>query len=114
MVTVYDVAKRAGVSIATVSRALNDSSRISPETRRRVLEVAEELGYQSNDLARSLAGKATQTIALLLPDITNPFFPELVKGVKTVADERGHLLLLCHNADDEDKAAAGEIGRAHV
>ena len=67
-------------------------------------EVAAELGYQPNDLARSLVGKATQTIALLLPDITNPFFPELVKGVQTVADERGHLLLLCHNADDEDKA----------
>lgn len=104
MVTVYDVAKRAGVSIATVSRALNDRSRVSPETRRRVREVAAELGYQPNDLARSLVGKATQTIALLLPDITNPFFPELVKGVQTVADERGHLLLLCHNADDEDKA----------
>lgn len=104
MVTVYDVAQRAGVSIATVSRALNDRSRISPETRRRVLAAAAELGYQPNDLARSLVGKATQTIALLLPDITNPFFPELVKGVQTVADERGHLLLLCHNADDEDKA----------
>ncbi|MFC7546765.1 substrate-binding domain-containing protein [Plantactinospora sp. GCM10030261] len=104
MVTVYDVAQRAGVSIATVSRALNDRSRISAQTRQRVLAVAAELGYQPNDVARSLVGKATQTIALLLPDIANPFFPELVKGVQTVADQRGHLLLLCPNADDEEKA----------
>lgn len=106
MVTVHDVARHAGVSIATVSRALNGRSRISAETRERVLEIASSLGYQPNDLARSLAGMATQTIALLLPDITNPFFPELVKGVQTLADERGHLLLLCHNADDGAKARA--------
>jgi DNA-binding LacI/PurR family transcriptional regulator len=103
---VHDVARRAGVSIATVSRALNGRERISPETRARVLEVAKALGYQPNDLARGLAGMGTRTIALLLPDITNPFFPELVKGVQTLADERGHLLLLCHNADDGDKARA--------
>ncbi|MBM7787753.1 LacI family DNA-binding transcriptional regulator [Tenggerimyces flavus] len=106
MVTVHDVARHAGVSIATVSRALNDRERISSATRDRVLEIARSLGYQPNDLARSLAGMATQTIALLLPDITNPFFPELVKGVQTIADERGHLLLLCHNADDGAKARA--------
>ena len=104
MVTVHDVARHAGVSIATVSRALNDRSRVSVGTRERVLEIARQIGYQPNDLARSLAGMATQTIALLLPDITNPFFPELVKGVQTLADERGHLLLLCHNADDAAKA----------
>lgn len=109
MVTVHDVARHAGVSIATVSRALNDRSRVSVETRERVLRVARSLGYQPNDLARSLAGMATQTIALLLPDITNPFFPELVKGVQTLADEHGHLLLLCHNADDGGKARA-DIG----
>jgi DNA-binding LacI/PurR family transcriptional regulator len=106
MVTVHDVAARAGVSIATVSRALNDRARISADTRQRVLEVARELGYQPNDVARALVGMATRTIALLLPDITNPFFPELVKGVQILADERGHLLLLCHNADDEEKAVA--------
>lgn len=106
MVTVHDVARHAGVSIATVSRALNDRSRISAATRDRVLRVAAELGYHPNDLARGLAGMATRTIALLLPDITNPFFPELVKGVQTVADQRGHLLLMCHNADDEAKAIA--------
>lgn len=104
MVTVYDVAQRAGVSIATVSRALNNRSRISAETRQRILAVAAELGYEPNDVARSLVGMATQTIALLLPDIANPFFPELVKAVQAVADQRGHLLLLCPNSDDEDKA----------
>lgn len=106
MVTVHDVARRAGVSIATVSRALNGRGRISEQTRENVLDVVRELGYLPNDLARGLVGMATQTIALLLPDITNPYFPELVKGVQTVADERGHLLLLCNNADDERKTVA--------
>ncbi|WP_163506303.1 LacI family DNA-binding transcriptional regulator [Fodinicola acaciae] len=106
MVTVYDVATTAGVSIATVSRALNDRGRISAATRAHVLEVAGQLGYQPNDLARGLVGMSTKTIALLLPDIANPYFPELVKGVQTVADEYGHLLLLCHDADDEKKALA--------
>lgn len=106
MVTVHDVARQAGVSIATVSRALNGRSRISVPTRDRVLEVARSLGYQPNDLARSLTGMATQTIALLLPDITNPFFPELVKGIQDLADERGHLLLLCHTAGDSAKVRA--------
>jgi LacI family transcriptional regulator, galactose operon repressor len=131
VVTVHDVARRAGVSIATVSRALNGRGRISEQTREHVLGVVRELGYLPNDLARGLVGMATQTIALLLPDITNPYFPELVKGVQTVADERGHLLLLCHNAGDERKAVAdvemlrrkkvdglllvaGALGRSHA
>lgn len=102
----YDVARRAGVSIATVSRALNDEARIAASTRQRVLHIAAQLGYQPNDVARSLVGKATRTVAVLLPDICNPFFPELVTGIQTTADERGHVVLLCPNADDESKVIA--------
>ena len=100
MVTIRDVAAAAGVSITTVSRALNESGRVGPSTRDRVLDAAQQLGYEPNDLARSLHGKATGTIAVLVPDITNPFFPELVNGVQEVANEHGRLLLLCQTSED--------------
>lgn len=94
MVTVYDVAQACGLSIASVSRALNGQPGVSPATAERIIRIADHLGYQRNEVARSLVAKSTQTIALLVPDITNPFFPELVKGVQSVADERDLLLLL--------------------
>lgn len=105
MVTIRDVAAESGVSITTVSRALNESGRVGSATRDRVLAVAVRLGYQPNDLARSLHGGATGTIAVLVPDITNPFFPELVAGVQAVVNERGNLLLLCQTNEDADTAA---------
>ncbi len=77
VLTIRDVARTAGVSRQTVSRVLNDKPEIAPETRQRVLEVIERLGYRPNANARSLTGKRTQAIALALPDITNPFFTEL-------------------------------------
>lgn len=104
MVTIRDVAAEAGVSITTVSRALNDSGRVGAATRDRVVSAARRLGYEPNDLARSLHGKATGTIAVLVPDITNPFFPELVKGVQEIATAHGRLLLLCQTSEDTDIA----------
>jgi DNA-binding LacI/PurR family transcriptional regulator len=100
VVTIRDVAAEAGVSITTVSRALNESGRVGPGTRERVLTAAHRLGYEPNDLARSLHGKATGTIAVLVPDITNPFFPELVNGVQEVANAHGRLLLLCQTSEN--------------
>jgi LacI family transcriptional regulator, galactose operon repressor len=102
--TIHEVAKAAGVSIATVSRALNGTGRVSEVTRSRVLQIARELGYQPNDVARSLLAKTTRTIAVVVPDIADPFFPELIKGIETVARDRGHLVLLCGGADDEASA----------
>jgi DNA-binding LacI/PurR family transcriptional regulator len=109
LVTIHDVAAAAGVSIATVSRALNGGARISAQTRQRVLDIVDGLGYQPNDLARSLLAGSSGTIAVILPDITNPFFPELVKAVEEEVNRRGNLLLLCHSADDEQKALADLI-----
>jgi LacI family transcriptional regulator len=99
--TIHDVARAAGVSTSTVSRALNGSGRISSRTRQHVTQIAEAMGYQPNDLARSLLAKRSQTIAVLVPDITNPFFPELVMGIERVAAARGHLVLLCNSATEE-------------
>lgn len=103
MVTVYDVARAAGVSIATVSRALNGQPGVSLETADRVRALAVDLGYSPNEIARSLVAKMTRTIGLLVPDITNPFFPELIKGVQTAADERNHTLLLADSSDRPEK-----------
>ena len=76
--TIYDVARLAGVSTATVSRALNGTGQIAPATRRAIDAAVEQLGYRPNTIARSLVTKSTQTIAFLLPDITNPFYAALV------------------------------------
>jgi DNA-binding LacI/PurR family transcriptional regulator len=102
--TIYNVASRAGVSTATVSRALNGTAKIAPATRQAIDEAVRELGYRPNGVARSLRTKSTQTIALLLPDITNPFFPRLVRGVQLAARRRGYLMLLASAEGD----AAGE------
>lgn len=110
MVTVYDVANASGLSIASVSRALNNQPGVSRATAERVVRIAEELGYQPNDVARSLVAKSTHTIALLLPDIANPFFPELVKGVQSVVDAHEHMVLLVDGVDSREKVATSMIG----
>lgn len=102
-VTIYEVARAAGVSTATVSRTLNASGLVAEGTRRRVQAAITALGYQPNRVARSLVLKTTHTIAVLLPDITNPFFPALVKGVQLAADEQGYAVLLCHTGGDPAK-----------
>ena len=105
-VTIYDVARQAGVSPATVSRVLNGSGRVAAATRRRVEAAVAQLGYEPNRVARSLATSVTHTLALLLPDITNPFFPALVKGVQLLAEERRYTLLLGHTGADPEREEA--------
>jgi DNA-binding LacI/PurR family transcriptional regulator len=102
MATIYNVAQQAGVSTATVSRALNGRGPVAALTRRRIESAIKELGYEPNYVARSLVTATTDTIAIVLPDITNPFFPDLVKGIQLLADERRYILLLLNtNADPE-------------
>ena len=80
--TIYDIAKRAGVSPATVSRALNNQNLVKEETRKKIHKIAEEMNYSPNFLARSLVKKQTNTIALIISDITNPFFTTVARGVE--------------------------------
>ncbi len=98
-VNIYQVASAAGVSITTVSRAVNGVGRVSPRTRARVLAVARDLDYIPNDAARSLITRTSHTIAVLLPDLTNPFFPELIAGVEAVARQNRHFIILCDSAE---------------
>jgi LacI family transcriptional regulator len=99
MPTIYDVSKRAGVSTATVSRVINNNSKVDADLRNRVLSAMEELRYVPNGSARSLVTKQTRRIALIISDITNPFFAQTARGAQDALDERGYQLLLA-NSDD--------------
>ncbi|RZJ10389.1 MAG: LacI family transcriptional regulator, partial [Rubrivivax sp.] len=104
--TIKDVARAAGVSVATVSRALNGSSNVLPETRERIAAVARELRYSPSGAARSLITRRTDTIGALLPDLHGEFFSELIRGIDQAARARGLHLLLSSSHDDADEAAA--------
>lgn len=97
--TIYTIAETAGVSIATVSRAFNNSTRISDATRERILQIARDLGYQPNASARSLVMNATQTLALVFPQVSGPYFSEFIRGAETVARQHQYHLLVYSSAD---------------
>lgn len=103
MADMRDVAREARVSLSTVSHVLNDTRYVSPELRSRVLETAERLGYRSNAVARSLRTKRTHTLALIVPDIANPYYPALARGVLHAADAAGCVTVLCNSDRDPDK-----------
>jgi len=92
--TIYDVGTRARVSVATVSSVINNSSYVSPELRQRVEAAIRELNYSPNLLARGLARQKTLTLGVLVPDIANFFYPELVRGVEDKAKEAGYTIIL--------------------
>lgn len=98
-----DVARLAGVSAMTVSRVLNDSTAVTPETRRRVLEAVRELGYVRNAVARSLARGRTDMIALILSDIQNPYFTTLSRGVEDRAQRYGYTLVIGNSDENAAK-----------
>ncbi|MFC4099081.1 LacI family DNA-binding transcriptional regulator [Paenibacillus xanthanilyticus] len=102
-ITIYDIAKEADVSVTTVSRVLNGTAPVKASTKEAVLRVIEKHKFQPNALARSLIKKETGTIAMIVPDITNPFFPEVFWGSENEAREKGYTFFLCNSA--------GEYGR---
>jgi LacI family transcriptional regulator len=101
--TIKDIAQRAGISYSSVSRALNGKKGVSEETRQKVNKIAEEMEYSPNALARGLVQKQTGTIGLILPDIANPFYPELVRGVEERASLAGYNTFLCNTNYDLSK-----------
>jgi LacI family transcriptional regulator len=105
MANIYDVAKEARVSLATVSAVVNASAYVSPGLRTRVTAAIQKLGYQPNLLARSLAKQQTRTLGMIAPNIANPFWPEVVRGVEDAAHAAGYTLLLASNDDDRAKEA---------
>lgn len=103
MATISDVAKRAGVSTATVSRTLNGKSTVDPSLARRVRDAAAELGYHPNGLARNLRRQETAVLALIIADVENPFFTAIARGVEDVARKAGYSVVLCNSDEDPDK-----------
>lgn len=103
MATQRDVAKKAGVSIATVSRAINDKGYVSPEVRKRISRAIFALGYKPNLVARSLKLKKTRTIGLIFPDIENPFFISLIRKAEEVAHRNGYSVILCNTENKTEK-----------
>jgi DNA-binding LacI/PurR family transcriptional regulator len=101
--TIRDVARHAGVSTATVSRVISGSVAARPQTRARVLAAAETLGYRPSAVARSLKLRTTRTLGLLVTDIQNPYYPEIVRAVEDAALERNLAVLLCNGADDPSR-----------
>ncbi len=103
-VTIYDVAKKAGVSIATVSKVINNNTgNMRDSTKRRVKKAMEELNYHPNVMASALMGKGTKTMGLLVPDISNPFFSEIARTIEDRAHEKGYNVIMCSTDENEEK-----------
>ena len=103
MPTIKDVAKRAGVSVTTVSRVLNNRGYIGEATRKKVYKAMEELDYQPNEVARSLFRKKSNIIGLIVPTVAHPFFGEMTSYIETYAYSRGYKVLVCNSQLDSSK-----------
>lgn len=101
--TITDVATAAGVSPMTVSRVLNGRGGAGEETRQRVLEAAQALNYRPNAFAQSLKSDRSHTVGIVVPDIVNPFFPEIIRGAELVARPAGYTLLSCNVVEDPER-----------
>ena len=101
--SIKDVAREAGVSIATVSRVLNDIDVVNEDTKKKVLDAIKKLGYRPNIVARSLKTQKTKTIGILVPDISSGFYPEIVRGAEDVANIYDYNVILCNSDFDSDK-----------
>ena len=98
-VTIEDVARAAGVSVTTVSRVLRDHQDVHTETRALVRETVEKLGYRPSPIARALVSGQTRLLALLVSDITNPFYPQLAKSIEREAASSGYMVVICNTED---------------
>ena len=103
MANMKDIARIAGVSLGTVSNVLNDTARVREPLRKRVLDAVQAAGYQPSQLARGLRRDNTNVIGMIIPDITNPFFPAVVRGAEDVAFSNGFRLILCNTDNDHAK-----------
>lgn len=103
MATIKDIAARAGVTATTVSRVINDRGYISEETRKKVTDAMREMHYQPNELARSLSRKHSNTIGVIVPHISHPFFSKMIGALEEAASQHGYKILLCNSKDEPQK-----------
>ncbi|GAA0080101.1 LacI family transcriptional regulator [Clostridium sporogenes] len=102
-ISIKDVAKEAQVSIATVSRVLNNIDVVNEDTKKKVLDAIDKLGYRPNIVARSLKTQKSKTIGIIIPDISNQFYPEIVRGAEDVANIYDYNIMLCNTDLDPEK-----------
>ncbi|SEQ09723.1 transcriptional regulator, LacI family [Virgibacillus subterraneus] len=102
-ITIYDVAREANVSMATVSRVVNGNPNVKPVTRKKVLATIEQLGYRPNAVARGLASKKTTTVGAIIPDISSIFFAELARGIEDIATMYKYNMILSNSDQNKDK-----------
>lgn len=102
-ITIYDVAREAGVSMATVSRVVNGNPNVKPTTRKKVLEVIDRLDYRPNAVARGLASKKTTTVGVIIPDVTNLYFSSLARGIDDIATMYKYNIILANSDKNEEK-----------
>lgn len=102
-ISIKDIAKYTGVSTSTVSRVINNKGRFSEDTRKKVLDAVEKLGYRSNVLAKSLRTMKTYSIGVIVPDITNEFFSKLVLSIENYCYPHGYLVYICNTSEDREK-----------
>ena len=105
-VTMQQIAERAGVAIGTVSHVINETAIVRPKLRERVIEAIRSMGYQPSALAQGLRKNRTNMLGMVIPDITNPFFPGVVRGVEDVAYKRSFRVILCNADNDPSKEAS--------
>ena len=103
MVTIKDIAKKAGVSYATVSRALNNKVDVNQETRRQIIKIAKQMGYRPNVIAQNLVNQRTNTLALIVPDVSNPFFGDISRSITDQANAEGYFVTICNTGWDADR-----------
>jgi LacI family transcriptional regulator len=102
-ITIYDVAREASVSMATVSRVVNGNANVKPATRKKVLDVIEKLDYRPNAVARGLASKKTTTVGVIVPDVTNMYFASLARGIDDVATMYKYNIILTNSDSNSEK-----------
>lgn len=103
MANIREIAKKAGIGIATVSRYLNDTGYVSEESRKKIQKVIDELNYTPNALARAMFTKNSKTIGLMIPNISNPFFNQMASIIEKYANSKGYTIFLCNTDDNKEK-----------
>ncbi|HVF96667.1 MAG TPA: LacI family DNA-binding transcriptional regulator [Flavisolibacter sp.] len=105
-VTIYDIAKRLKISAATVSRGLQDHPRISKKTKKKIFELADEIGYRTNHFARNLRNQKTQTLGVIVPRLNSNFMSSIIAGIEQVANTHGYSLLISQSSESAEKEVA--------
>ncbi|MBA4700791.1 MAG: LacI family DNA-binding transcriptional regulator [Ruminococcus sp.] len=101
--TINDIAREAGVSKATVSRVLNESASVKPETKERILNIMKERNFSPSAAARDLSRQQSNTIGVIVPEVDNPFFGEILRGITEIADQNNYMLVCCNSDDSAEK-----------